>query len=87
MSIRILTASILALGLFAPIGAMAAETNYNCSEEQRNKRDYIDCDVSDSNTTVKYGFAAQDFDNKKAGPTGDFIDETAEESNQRSTNR
>ncbi len=87
MTSRILAASVLALGLLAPVGAMAAETNYNCSEEQHQKKDYIDCDVNAAETTVKYGLAIPDVDAGRAGPTGDFIGETAEESNQRSSNR
>lgn len=87
MSIRILTASVLALGLLAPVGAMAADKSNNCSEEQRQRREYIDCEVNHADTTVKYGLAVQDFKTKRPGPIGDFIDETPSESRQRSSNR
>jgi hypothetical protein len=84
MTLRILAASVLALGFLAPVGAMAADTSYNCSEEQRNKKDYTDCDANIGNSNVTYGFAAQDIEVRKPGTVGDYLDETREESNQRS---
>jgi hypothetical protein len=83
MTLRTLAASLLALGLLAPVGAMA-ETNYNCSIDQTNKSDYIDCKDTSDNATVQYG-AAVVLDEAKVGPVGDYVDETPAESNQRSS--
>lgn len=79
-----LAASLLAIGLLAPVGAMA-ETNYNCSIDQTNKSDYLDCKDTVQKSTVQYG-AAVVSDSVKRGPIGDFIDETPAESKQRSSN-
>jgi hypothetical protein len=84
MTIRTLAATILALGLLAPVGAMA-ETNYNCSTDQTNKSDYLDCKDTVQKSTAQYG-AAVVSDSVKRGPIGDFIDETPAESKQRSSN-
>lgn len=83
MNTRLLTASLLAIGLLSP-AAFAAE-NYNCSQDQLNKSDYADCkgDVA-SPTESQYGAAIVGV---QRGPVGDFIDETPSQSRERSSNR
>jgi hypothetical protein len=83
MNIRTLAASVLALGLLAPVGAMA-DNNY-CSQDQLGRGDFIDCKAGNVGNTAVFGAAAVD-DRVVRGPVGDFIDETPAESNQRSSN-
>jgi hypothetical protein len=85
MSIRTLAASVLALGLLAPIGAIAAETNYNCSQDQANKLEYIDC-KADNVTQSTQGFSAAAVGGVERQSIGDYVDESAAERNQRSSN-
>ncbi len=85
MSIRTLAASVLALGLLAPIGAIAAETNYNCSQDQANKLDYTDC-KSDNSARSTAGFSAAAVGDVERQSIGDYVDESAVERNQRSSN-
>jgi hypothetical protein len=84
MNYRTLAASVLALGLLAPVGAMA-ETNYNCSQDTNNRGEYADCNLSIEKSS-QVGAAAAVVGEVKSGPVGDFIDETPAESNQRSSN-
>lgn len=87
MNIRIIAASVLALGLLAP-AAFAAE-NYNCKTGQSEKADYGDCMSNMSSTakmTSKNAFSAFVGKSMQRASIGDFIDETAEEKNQRSSN-
>lgn len=85
MTIRTLAASVLALGLLAPIGALAAETNYNCSQDQANKSDYIDCKI-DSVVASTQALSAAGVGAVERQSIGDFIDESTVERNQRSSN-
>lgn len=85
MSIRTLAASVLALGLLAPVGAFAAETNYNCSQDQANKLDYVDC-KADGAVQSTQGFSAANVGGVERQSIGDFIDESTVERNQRSSN-
>jgi hypothetical protein len=82
MTIRTIAASILALGLLAP--AAFAGNGPAGSEVTNHHGDYVVVDDSASSTK---GFSALAAPVAKRGPVGDFIDETTEESNQRSTNR
>ena len=72
MNYRTLAVSVLALGLLAPVSAMADSIN-NCSEEQRNRRAFIDCDSKNVNVTQQFGAAVlidQD-DDDSAGDSTD----------------
>jgi hypothetical protein len=55
MNYHTLAVSILALGLLAPVGAMA--DNNNCSEDQMNRKLYADCIASTGNNTEQFGAA------------------------------
>jgi hypothetical protein len=85
MIIRTLAASVLALGLLAPISAIAAETNYNCSEEQANKGEYIDC-KNDNAAPSTQAFSAAGVGDVERQSIGDYVDESTVERNQRSSN-
>jgi hypothetical protein len=85
MNIRTLAASVLALGLLAPIGAIAAESNYSCSQDQLNKLDYADCKM-DNSVSSTAGFAAAGADDVGRQSIGDYVDESTVERNQRSSN-
>lgn len=85
MSIRTLAASVLALGLLAPVGAIAAETNYNCSQDQANKLEYIDC-KTDNGTQSTKALSAAGVGRVERQSIGDFVDESTVERNQRTSN-
>lgn len=54
MNYRTLAISALALGLLAPVGAMAHDRN-NCSEEQSNRKEYSDCLSKSGNISGQFG--------------------------------
>ena len=83
MNIRIIAASVLALGLLAP-AAFAAE-NYKCSTGMNQSINYVDCATNMSSTSTN-AFRAPEAQSMQRASIGDFIDETAEEKNQRSSN-
>lgn len=87
MFTRTIAASVLALGLLSPIVAsaqgMSAEPNYACSQDTNQHADYGDCNVK-TGTSGSAAFAAAG-DAGVKGPIGDFIDETAQDKNQRSS--
>ncbi len=56
MNYRTLAVSVLALGLLAPVSAMADSIN-NCSEEQMNRKLYTDCNSTAGNTSEQFGAA------------------------------
>jgi hypothetical protein len=56
MNYRTLAASVLALGLLAPVAAKADNIN-NCSEEQRNRKAFVDCDISTEKLSQQFGAA------------------------------
>jgi hypothetical protein len=85
MNIRTLAASVLALGLLAPVGAIAAESNYSCSQDQLNKLDYVDCKM-DNSVSSTAGFAAASGGDVGLQSIGDYVDESTVERNQRSSN-
>ncbi len=82
MNIRIIAASVLALGLMAPI-AMAAD-GVAGSEVNNRRIDYPTADVSTYSTKA---FSAAAVVTTKRATVGDYVDETNEEKNQRSSNR
>jgi hypothetical protein len=82
MTFRTIAASVLALGLLAPV-AFAADGPAG-SEVNNHRADYL---VKDDAVSSTQGFSAQAAPVAKRGPVGDFIDETAQESNERSSNR
>lgn len=85
MITRTLATSVLALGLLAPISAIAAETNYNCSQDQLNKSDYIDCKI-DNVAPSTQAFSAAGVGDVERQSIGDYVDESTVERNQRSSN-
>ena len=56
MNYRTLAVSVLALGLLAPVGAMA-DTDNSCSEEQRNRKVFADCMPSNESSSEQFGAA------------------------------
>jgi hypothetical protein len=94
MNIRILSASIFALGLIASSalaeGSSTSTNGRGCPDFPIKGGDFIDCvDGSANSTSNSYGFAVgtQERVGRSAGSIGDFIDETNQEKNQRSSNR
>jgi hypothetical protein len=85
MIYRTLAASVLAIGLLAPVGAMAANNN-NCSLDQVNKLDYADCKI-DSIQASANSAAPAAVVSVERNSIGDYIDETTVERNQRSSSR
>jgi opacity protein-like surface antigen len=83
MTIRILAASVLALGLLAPASFAA---NIDCNEVNNRIADYGTCSV-DNTSNASNAFAATAIDAGNVGPVGDYVDETPAESNQRSNDR
>ncbi len=85
MNIRTIAASLLAIGLLAPV-AMATDESAGSEVNNRNA-DYgqhYRKDMPVLQTTK--AFKAVVFENGKRVSVGDFIDETTEEKNQRSSN-
>jgi hypothetical protein len=85
MNIHTIAASILALGLLSPVAF--AGSNDQCSQVNNRIADYGPC--TDSQSTETYStkpFSAEAVQNGKRDRVGDFIDETPEETNQRSGN-
>ncbi len=80
MNIRTLAASVLALGLMAPV-AMAAGGPAG-SEVNNRISDYGNVELATSSTKA---FSAVVVTKVKRGSIGNFIDETAEEKNNRSS--
>ncbi len=58
MNYRTLAVSVLALGLLAPVGAMAHNINNNCSEEEQNRKEFVDCISPTSSTSEQFGAGA-----------------------------
>ena len=92
MNIRILSASIFALGLIASSaladGSSTSTNGSGCPDFPIKGGDFIDCiDGGSSASTNNYGLAvgSEARVGSSAGPVGDFIDETAQEKNQRSS--
>jgi hypothetical protein len=87
MTYRTFAASILALGLLAP-AAFADGTNstdgQGCPDIRKQTDDFADCQgVKVNPANGSYGVVVQQ--RAPRGSIGDFIDETAEEKNQRSS--
>lgn len=55
MNYHTLAVSALALGLLAPVGAMAHNTN--CSEDQMNRKEFIDCNTTAGTVSEQFGAA------------------------------
>jgi hypothetical protein len=92
MNIRILSGSIFALGLMASAalaeGSSTSTNGRGCPDFPIKGGEFIDCiDGAGSSTASNYGLAvgSQAYAGPTAGPIGDFIDETAQEKNQRSS--
>ena len=92
MNIRIFAASILALGLLAPAafaeGSSTSTNGRGCPDFPIKGGDFIDCiDGGSSSSSSDYGLAVgtQERVGRGVGSIGDFIDETAVEKNQRSS--
>jgi hypothetical protein len=81
MNTRLLASSILALGLLSPV-AFAAEPV--CDTNNNRIADYGPCKPVDDQASDAYGAAVVTQGDVKR--VGDFIDETPEETNQRSNN-
>ena len=93
MNIRIISASIFALGLITSAafaeGSSTSTNSRGCPDFPIKGGDFIDCvDGGTSSISNSYGFAVvtQERVRPAAGSIGDFIDETAVEKNQRSSN-
>ncbi len=87
MTYRTIAASILALGLVAPAAfADGSNTldNKGCPDIRMHSADYADCQ-SGKVTPVNDNFGVLVKSSKARGSVGDFIDETIEEKNQRSS--
>jgi hypothetical protein len=82
MTIRTIAASVLALGLLAP---MAFAGNGPAGSEVNNRK--ADYPVVETYNSSTQGFAATPLPRVKRGPVGDFVDETPQDSNERSSNR
>jgi hypothetical protein len=82
MKINIIAASVLALGLLAPV---AFAGNGPAGSEVNNR--LSDYPVVDTATSSTKAFSAAVFKTAKRAPVGDFIDESPEESSNRSSNR
>jgi hypothetical protein len=89
MTYRTFAASILALGLLSPAAFAAGSNtldNKGCPDIRMSNSDYVDCQAGTvTPVTEKFGVVVNT--SKARGPIGDFIDETAEEKNQRSSKR
>jgi hypothetical protein len=82
MKINIIAASVLALGLLAPV---AFAGNGPAGSESNNRlSDYPVVEIVTSSTKA---FSAAIVESGKRGPVGDFIDESPEDSSNRSSNR
>ncbi len=79
MTIRTIAASVLALGLLAPV---AFAGNGPAGTEVNNRK--ADYGIEQNFDSSTQGFAATPLPRKNRGPVGDFVDETPEESNDRS---
>lgn len=82
-----LAASILALGLLAPVAfaeGRGTSTDLNgCPDFAIAGGDYIECQANTSNrSNGSYGLTAPN--RRVRGPVGDFVGETAQQKNQRS---
>jgi hypothetical protein len=91
MNIRIISASIFALGLIASSalaeGSSTSTNGRGCPDFPIKGGDFIDCVAGVNSTSDSYGIVvAQERVRPAAGSIGDFIDETAQEKNQRSSN-
>lgn len=93
MNIRILSASIFALGLIASAalaeGSSTSTNGRGCPDFPIKGGEFIDCiDGTGSSSINSYGLAVggEARVGPGAGSIGDFIDETAQEKNQRSSN-
>ena len=93
MNIRIISASVFALGLIASAalaeGGSTSTNGRGCPDFPIKGGDFIDCigDAAGSSSN-SYGLVVgtQERDVRVSGSIGDFIDETAQEKNQRSSN-
>jgi hypothetical protein len=85
MNIRTIAASILALGLLAPV-AMAMDGPAGSEVNNRNADYGLQYRKNMPVLQSTKAFTAVVFQNGKRVSIGDFIDETTEETNQRSSN-
>jgi hypothetical protein len=81
MNTRILASSILALGLLAPLSPSAFAAEPQCDSNRNRIADYGPCEPINNQDSDSYGATVV---NPETGRVGDFIDETPEETNQRS---
>ena len=92
MNIRIISASVFALGLIASAalaeGSSTSTNGRGCPDFPIKGGDFIDCiDGAAGSSSNTYGLAVGAQERVGvSGPVGDFINETAQEKNQRSNN-
>jgi hypothetical protein len=84
MTLAVLSSS--AFALFAPVRVLA-EPNYNCSQDSNQRIDYLDCNIEKNTNDGSAGLVIQSGEDGGKSSIGNFIDETAEEKNQRSTTK
>jgi hypothetical protein len=84
MFIRTLAASIVAFGLLSP--AVFAGDNDYCSTNQAHRSDYPPCNFGAQSAETQGLAVRAEPSARNRGTIGNFIDETTEERNQRSSN-